>query len=181
MKYKEGKSLADHLNEIQGIVDQLSGMGIKMEDEVVALLVLASLPESWETLKISLTNSVKDGVINMEIVKSGVLNEEMQKRSQGASSSSSQSDLLAVDSRSRGRSEARGSKQRGKSRGKSNKFANINCHHCKEKGHISRFCPKFRNERRKGKRDENSDDDGVNSVDEFNIVYEEDVVNLTTQ
>ncbi|CAL1389536.1 unnamed protein product [Linum trigynum] len=33
MKYKEGKSLADHLNEIQGIVDQLSGMGIKMEDE----------------------------------------------------------------------------------------------------------------------------------------------------
>ncbi|CAL1397307.1 unnamed protein product [Linum trigynum] len=181
MKYKEGKSLADHLNEIQGIVDQLSGMGIKMEDEVVALLVLASLPESWETLKISLTNSAKDGVINMEIVKSGVLNEEMRKRSQGASSSSSQSDLLTVDSRSRGRSEARGSKQRGKSRGKSNKFANIQCHHCKEKGHIRRFCPKFRNERKKGKRDENSDDDGANSVDEFNIVYEEDVVNLTTQ
>ncbi|CAL1399907.1 unnamed protein product [Linum trigynum] len=181
MKYKEGKSLADHLNEIQGIVDQLSGMGIKMEDEVVALLVLASLPESWETLKISLTNSAKDGVINMEIVKSGVLNEEMRKRSQGASSSSSQSDLLIVDSRSRGRSEARGSKQRGKSRGKSNKFANIQCHHCKEKGHIRRFCPKFRNERKKGKRDENSDDDGANSVDEFNIVYEEDVVNLTTQ
>ncbi|CAL1406718.1 unnamed protein product [Linum trigynum] len=181
MKYKEGKSLADHLNEIQGIVDQLSGMGIKMEDEVVALLVLASLPESWETLKISLTNSPKDGVINMEIVKSGVLNEEMRKRSQGASSSSSQSDLLTVDSRSRGRSEARGSKQRGKGRGKSNKFANIQCHHCKEKGHIRRFCPKFRNERKKGKRDENSDDDGANSVDEFNIVYEEDVVNLTTQ
>ncbi|CAL1380337.1 unnamed protein product [Linum trigynum] len=181
MKYKEGKSLADHLNEIQGIVDQLSGMGIKMEDEVVALLVLASLPESWETLKISLTNSAKDGVINMEIVKSGVLNEEMRKRSQGASSSSSQSDLLTVDSKSRGRSEARGSKQRGKSRGKSNKFANIQCHHYKEKGHIRRFCPKFRNERKKGKRDENSDDDGANSVDEFNIVYEEDIVNLTTQ
>ncbi|CAL1406137.1 unnamed protein product [Linum trigynum] len=180
MKYKEGTSLADHLNEIQGIVDQLSGMGIKMEDEVVALLVLASLPESWKTLKISLTNSAKDGVISMEVIKSGVLNEEMQKRSQGASSSSSQSDHLAVDSRSRGRSEARGSKQRAKSRGKSNKFANIHCHHCKEKGHIRIFCPKFRNERRKGKQDDNSDDDGANSVDEFNIVYEEDVVNLTT-
>ncbi|CAL1399745.1 unnamed protein product [Linum trigynum] len=171
MKYNEETSLADHLNEIQGIVDQLSGMGIKMEDEVIALLVLASLPESWETLKISLTNSAKDRIVSMEAVKSGVLNEEMRRRSQGASSS--QPDVLAVASWSRGRSES--------SRGKANKFANVYCHHCREKGHIRKFCPKLRKERRKDKIDDSSDDDCANSVEEFNVVCEEEMVNLRAQ
>ncbi|CAL1355010.1 unnamed protein product [Linum trigynum] len=131
-----------------------------MGDEVVDLLVLASLLESWETLKISLTNSVKDGIINMEIVKSGVLNEEMWKILQGASSSSTQSDILAVDSR---------------------KVEEVKREARSKEARVEGFCLKFRNERRKGKRDENSDNDGANIVDDFNLVNEEDAVNLTTQ
>ena len=88
-------------------------MGIKFDNEILALIVLASLPESWETLKISLTNSAPNGVVDMELVKSGILNEEMRRRSKGASST--QSDILAVSSR--GRSETRNSK--------SNHYANI--------------------------------------------------------
>ena len=45
VKYKEGTSLPDHLNEMEGIQDQLSRMGVKLDDEVFALLVLASLPQ----------------------------------------------------------------------------------------------------------------------------------------
>ncbi|RDX70596.1 hypothetical protein CR513_50148, partial [Mucuna pruriens] len=51
LKFKEGTSLSDHLNEFQGIIDQMSGMGIKFEDEILGLLLLNSLPESWETFK----------------------------------------------------------------------------------------------------------------------------------
>ncbi|RDX80459.1 hypothetical protein CR513_38983, partial [Mucuna pruriens] len=51
MKFKEGTSLSNHLNEFQGIIDQMSGMGIKFEDEILGLLLLNSLPESWETFK----------------------------------------------------------------------------------------------------------------------------------
>ncbi|KAH7568362.1 hypothetical protein JRO89_XS07G0281800 [Xanthoceras sorbifolium] len=143
LKYKEGTSIADHLNEMQGILDQLSRMGINFDDEVFALMVLASLPESWETLKISITNTAPNGAVNMELVKSGILNEEMRRRSQ-TSSSSSQPDVLVTDSR--GRSQSREQKPRGKSRGKSNRYANIECHHCKKKGHIKKFCRKFKNE-----------------------------------
>ncbi|RDX82111.1 hypothetical protein CR513_37142, partial [Mucuna pruriens] len=50
-QFKEGTSLLDHLNEFQGIIDQMSGMGIKFEDEILGLLLLNSLPESWETFK----------------------------------------------------------------------------------------------------------------------------------
>ena len=88
VKYKEGTSLPDHLNEMEGIHDQLSRMRVTLEDEVFALLVLASLPQSWETLKISITNTAPNGIVNMEIVKSSILNEEMRRRSQASSSSS---------------------------------------------------------------------------------------------
>ncbi|RDX97304.1 hypothetical protein CR513_19938, partial [Mucuna pruriens] len=46
LKFKEGTSLLDHLNEFQGIIDQMSEMGIKFEDEILGLLLLNSLLES---------------------------------------------------------------------------------------------------------------------------------------
>ncbi|RDX69415.1 hypothetical protein CR513_51473, partial [Mucuna pruriens] len=51
MYFKEDTSLLDHLNEFQGTIDQMLGMGIKFEDEILRLLLLNSLPESWETFK----------------------------------------------------------------------------------------------------------------------------------
>ncbi|RDX88620.1 hypothetical protein CR513_29766, partial [Mucuna pruriens] len=45
-QFKEGTSPSDHLNEFQGIIDQMSRMGIKFEDEILGLLLLNSLPES---------------------------------------------------------------------------------------------------------------------------------------
>jgi len=36
VKYREGTSVANYLNEMQEIVDQLSEMGIKFDDEVLA-------------------------------------------------------------------------------------------------------------------------------------------------
>lgn len=145
VKYQEGTTVADHLNEIQGIVDQLSGMGIKFDDEVLALMVLASLPESWETLKVSISNSAPNGVVNMTTVKSGILNEEMRRRSQGVSTSTSE--VLATATR--GRSQNRSQSNRDKSRGKSNKFANVECHHCKKKGHIKKLCWQLKKEKKK--------------------------------
>ncbi|RDY00876.1 hypothetical protein CR513_15892, partial [Mucuna pruriens] len=33
--FKKGASLSDHLNEFQEIIDQMLGMGIKFEDEIL--------------------------------------------------------------------------------------------------------------------------------------------------
>ncbi|MDV3181216.1 MAG: hypothetical protein Q8830_03320, partial [Candidatus Phytoplasma australasiaticum] len=35
VKYQENTSVADHLNNIEGMVDQLSTMGIKFDDEII--------------------------------------------------------------------------------------------------------------------------------------------------
>ena len=32
--YKEGTPISDHINDFQGVLDQLSGMGVKFDDEI---------------------------------------------------------------------------------------------------------------------------------------------------
>ncbi|KAH0752561.1 hypothetical protein KY290_005813 [Solanum tuberosum] len=71
----------------QGIMNQLFAMDIKFDEEIQGLLLLGSLPDSWETFRISLSNSAPDGVISMDFTKNSVLNEEMRRKSQGSSSS----------------------------------------------------------------------------------------------
>ena len=91
-------------------------MGVKFDEEIQGLWLLNTLPDSWKTLRISLTNSSPGGIITMEYVKSGVLNEEM-RRSQASSSSSSHSDVLVTEEGRRNKS--RDSNNRDKSRSKS--------------------------------------------------------------
>ena len=97
LKYHDGSPMTDHLNNFQGIMNQLSAMGIKFDEEIQGLLLLGSLPDSWEIIRISLSNFALDGVISMDSTKSSVLNEEMRRKSQGSSSS----DVLITGPRGR--------------------------------------------------------------------------------
>ena len=46
MKMVEGGSIIDHLNEFNTITSQLSSMGVNFDEEIRALLILCSFPES---------------------------------------------------------------------------------------------------------------------------------------
>ena len=54
LKYHDGSSMTDHLNNFHGIMNQLSSMGIKFDEEIQGFLLLGSLPDSWEIIRISL-------------------------------------------------------------------------------------------------------------------------------
>ena len=95
LKYHDGSAMTDHLNIFQGIMNQLSAMGINFDEEIQGLFLLGSLPDSWEIIRTSLSNSAPDGVISMDLAKSSLLNEEMRRKSQGSSSS----DVLVTDTR----------------------------------------------------------------------------------
>ena len=135
LKYQDETPMTDHLNTFQGIINQLAEMNIKFEEEVQGLWLLGTLPNSWEMFRTSLSNSTLNGTMNMNLVKSCVLNEEMRRKSQG---SSSQSDVLVAEKR--GRSKSRGPKNRDKSKSKTNKFTTIEFHYCHLKGHIRKYC-----------------------------------------
>ncbi|GAB2275083.1 hypothetical protein Dimus_039106 [Dionaea muscipula] len=126
LRYQDRMLLTDHLNTFQGVINQLAGMGIKFDDEVQGLCLLGTLPDSWETFRMSLSNSAPEGVISMELAKTSVLNEELRKRSQGTSV---RPEVLVTENR--GRNESRGQESRGKGRSKSrDKMVNIECFYC---------------------------------------------------
>jgi len=88
LRYRVNSSISDHLNEFQGLLDQLSGMGINFDDEVMGLWLLNTLPESWEVFRVSITNSASNGIVSFQMAKSGALNEEMRRKAHGSSSQS---------------------------------------------------------------------------------------------
>ena len=50
LKMAENASVAQHLNEFNTITKQFSSVEIDFDDEIRALIVLASLPNSWEAI-----------------------------------------------------------------------------------------------------------------------------------
>ncbi|KAK8558827.1 hypothetical protein V6N12_042120 [Hibiscus sabdariffa] len=96
LKYKEGTSTSDHVSEFQSVMNQLLGMSVKFDDEILGLWLLATLPDSWETFRVSLIISAQQDIITLDLTKSGVLNEEVRRRSQG---STSQFEVLVTENR----------------------------------------------------------------------------------
>jgi hypothetical protein len=191
LRYKEGTSISDHLNDFQGLLDQLSGMGIKFDDEVLGLWLLNTLPDSWETFRVSITNSASDGVVSLQSVKGSVLNEEMRRKAQGTSS---HSEVLVTENRGRSqRTEPKGNRQNNRSASRENnisksksRYKNVECNYCHKMGHIQRnyFIWKRESKNNNSKqRDKNHDDDNRVTTaicDDLIILRDYDSVNLVS-
>ena len=59
LKMAEGTLVAQHLNEFNTIASQLSSMEIDFEDKIRALIVLAFLSNSWEAIRMAVSNFVQ--------------------------------------------------------------------------------------------------------------------------
>lgn len=57
LKMSEGASVAEHLNEFNSIINQLSSVKIKFDDEIRALILLSFPPESWNAIVTTIINS----------------------------------------------------------------------------------------------------------------------------
>ena len=112
LKYQNRIAITDYLNIFQGIINQLIGMNIKFENEVLGLWLFGILSDSWKTFRTSLSNLTLDGVMTMDLVKSSILNEEMRRKSQG---SSSRSDVLVTERRRRSKTRGPKNEERSKS------------------------------------------------------------------
>ena len=58
MKMAEGGSIENYLNKLNTITSQLSFVGINFDEEIMALLILCSLPESQNSLVMVVSNSI---------------------------------------------------------------------------------------------------------------------------
>ncbi|KAL5856639.1 hypothetical protein ACOSQ3_004097 [Xanthoceras sorbifolium] len=138
LRMAEGASVAQHLNEHNTITTQLSSVEIEFDEEVRALILLSSLPDSWNATVTAVSSSSGNNKLKFDDVRDLVLSEEIRRRESSEASSSS-----ALHTESRGRTSERSSyrsrskSRRGKSRSGKKDFS---CYNCGKKGHFKRDC-----------------------------------------
>src|SRR5579871_2721857 len=81
---QEGDSIQDHINKIKLYQDKLEAMGGNLQEEDILAVLLASLPESYETLMLTLEAQPE---ITVKHIISCLLQEET-RRKQGLPGSS---------------------------------------------------------------------------------------------
>jgi len=150
LKMTEGGSVTEHINEFNVILTQLSSVSITFDDEVKALILLSSLPESWSATVTAVSSSSRDSKLKLDDIRDLILSEDIRRRESSESSGS------ALNTESRGRTSQRGqsygrgrSKPRRRSQSKNRK--EIICWNCDKKGHFSSQCrePKKKREQQK--------------------------------
>ena len=80
LKMAENVSIAQHLNEFNTITNQLSSVEIDFDDEICVLIILASLPNSWEAIRMAVSNSTVKEKMNCNDIRDLVLAEEIYRK-----------------------------------------------------------------------------------------------------
>ena len=76
----ENASVAKHLNEINTITNQLSYVEIDFDDEIRALIILASLLNSWGAMRMVVSNSTGKAKAKYNDIRDLILVEEIRRR-----------------------------------------------------------------------------------------------------
>lgn len=77
--------MVDHINEFNVIVTQLSFVKISFEDEIKGLILMPSLPESWDTAVAAISSSRGSEKLKFDEIRDVVLSESICKREIGES------------------------------------------------------------------------------------------------
>ena len=100
LKMAKNASVAQHLNEFNTITNQLSSVKIDFDDEIHALIVLASLPNSWEAMRMAVSNSIGKEKLKYNDIRDLILAKEIRRRYAGKTSRSGYA--LNLETRGRG-------------------------------------------------------------------------------
>ncbi|KAK2973131.1 hypothetical protein RJ640_012195 [Escallonia rubra] len=68
MRMSESGSVVDHLNDFNGVINQLESIGINLDDEIRVMLFMCSLPDSWNNLVTTVSNSTVSGMLTINDV-----------------------------------------------------------------------------------------------------------------
>ena len=82
-KMVEGTPVAQHLNEFNTITNQLSSVEIDFDDEIYVLIVLTSLPNSWEAMRMVVSNSTGKSKLKYDDIRDLILSKEVRRRDAG--------------------------------------------------------------------------------------------------
>ena len=140
-----------YLNEFNTITNQLSSVEIDFDDEIRALIILASLPNNWEAMRIAISNSTGKEKLKYNDIRDLILAKNIHKRNTGETSRSGS----ALNLETRGKGDDRNSnwgksksRNSNRNRSKSRSSQQVQCWNCGKTCHFRRQCksPKKKNE-----------------------------------
>ena len=125
-------------------------MLFRSDDEIHALIVLVSLPNSWEAMRMAVSNSTGKEKLTYNDIRDLILTEEIRRRDAGETSGSGSALNLKTRGRDNDRNSNRGkSKSRNSNRNinKSRSGQQVQCWNCGKIGHFKNQCksPKKKN------------------------------------
>ena len=102
LKKEKGTLIVQHLNEFNTITNQLSMVGIEFDNEVHALILLASLPNNWEAMRMAVSNFADKSKLKYDDIQNLILSEEVHRRETNIDNAQDQ--VFVTKNKSRGRS-----------------------------------------------------------------------------
>ncbi|WVY92294.1 hypothetical protein V8G54_037808 [Vigna mungo] len=164
LKMDEGNFGTHHISEFNTIIAQMASMQITLDDEIKALVLLSSLPESWSAIVTIGSNSTSNSKLKFDNILDLILSEDVRRRSLVESSQSNSGSALSVENRGRnsqkGRNQGRDtSKSIGRSQTKVRN--DITCWNCQKSGHFKNQCRTSRKNSNKKKQDNNQSTDAA--------------------
>jgi len=138
-EYSHSHNMIERLNIFKGIVNQLTKTEMKIDDELQTLLLLSSLPESWDTLVVTLNNSTPDEKFSMDSVTDCLLNKESRQREKGLNN---QFKANIVDNREMSKNREKSGHE--KSWGRSKTRTKLSCYYRGKRGHRKFECKFFK-------------------------------------
>ena len=114
-------------------------MGIEFDDEVRALILLVSLPNSWKAMRMAVSNSAGKSKLKYGDIRDLILSEEVRRRD--ANIDNAQDQVSVTENKIRGRSRGPNNRKfngRSQSGDRSQFKETRECFHCGKKGSLKK-------------------------------------------
>lgn len=143
-RMKEGTDVRSHLDKFFDAADKLSDMEVKINEDLLAIMLLYSLPTNFENFRCSIES--RDTLPNPETLRIKII-EEHEARSNDDANQGGKEALLA---RNKSYRSQRQYKQKDRNPGKGNSTGTdegfkFRCHRCRQIGHKAIDCKKNAN------------------------------------
>ncbi|KAL2230807.1 UNVERIFIED_CONTAM: Retrovirus-related Pol polyprotein from transposon TNT 1-94 [Sesamum indicum] len=95
LQMEERKSVVDHLNDFNQLTTQLASLDIVFDDEVKALILLSSLPDSWDVVVTSMSTLSGKEKMKFDNIRDMMLNEETRRKSRSKGKNKGKKEMVS--------------------------------------------------------------------------------------